>query len=193
MQLPVYTGDSEGERWERARAVNNAVAQAGDADVLLISDSDILLERPVAQTLRACELALEKNAYVVAFTTLLYLNQEGSEDIRAGGSILPPEHVFWEQSNIWGGVFAIPRSLWDQVGGFDERFQGYGSEDKGFLVCASTLGGDKQRIPGHAYHLDHPEDETKGSAVTATGNLLAGRYLAADGNRDAILSILAER
>lgn len=46
VEIPVYTGDCEGD-WKRAYAVNAAVAQAGDADVLLISDSDILLEHPV--------------------------------------------------------------------------------------------------------------------------------------------------
>jgi hypothetical protein len=176
--FPVYTGDCEGD-WKRAHAVNAACAQATDADVLLISDSDILLDAAVTQTIAACEAALKGNAYVVAFTTLIYLNAEGKE--------------FWRQSMIWGGVFAIPRSLYDEVGGFDPRFQGYGAEDKGFLVCASTLGGDKQRMPGYAYHLDHPEDPLRTSEATAQGNLLAERYEAADGDEQAIRAMLAER
>jgi hypothetical protein len=122
---------------------------------------------------------LEHNAYVVAFTTLIYLDAEGEE--------------FWRQSMIWGGVFAIPRSLYDEVGGFDERFRGYGSEDKGFLVCASTLGGDKQRMPGLAFHLDHPEDPLRTSEATRQGNLLAERYEDYDGNEVAIRAMLVER
>lgn len=179
MQLPIYTGDSEGERWERARAVNNAVAQAGDADVLLVSDSDVLLGDPRLQTLSACELALRHNAYVVAFTTLHFLDASGKE--------------FESVSLVWCGVFAIPRSLFDEISGFDERFQGYGSEDKGFLVCASTLGGEKMRLPGDAYHLDHPEDDSRTNEVSRLGNLLAERYADADGDADAIRMILAER
>ena len=178
MGIPVYTGDCEGD-WKRAYAVNAACAQAEDADVLLISDSDILLGDPAGQTVSACQTALRYNAYTVAFTSLIYLNSSG--------------FVFWEQSRIWGGVFAIPRSLYDEVGGFDERFRGYGSEDKGFLVCASTLGGDKQRMPGHAYHLDHPEDPLRTSEATKRGNRLAERYLDYDGNEVAIRAMLAER
>jgi hypothetical protein len=178
MGLPVFTGDCEGD-WKRALAVNAACAQAQDADVLFVSDSDILLDDPVGQTLAACEAALEHNAYVVAFTTLIYLDAEGDE--------------FWRQSMIWGGVFAIPRSLYDEVGGFDERFRGYGSEDKGFLICASTLGGDKQRMPGYAYHLDHPEDPLRTSEATKRGNLLAERYADYDGDEVAIRAMLAER
>lgn len=178
MGLPVYTGDCDGD-WKRAHAVNAACAQAEDADVLLISDSDILLGYPVTQTLAACSVALEHNAYVVAFTSLIYLNSSGVE--------------FWEQSRIWGGVFAIPRSLYDEVGGFDERFRGYGAEDKGFLFCASTLGGDKQRMPGVAYHLDHPEDPLRTSEATKRGNLLAERYADYDGDEVAIRAMLAER
>ena len=178
MGIPVYTGDCEGD-WKRAHAVNAAVAQAGEADVLLISDSDILLGAPVIQTVAACKAAFSGNAYVVAFTTLVYLDAKGSE--------------FWRQSLIWGGVFAIPRTLYDEVGGFDERFRGYGAEDKGFLVCASTLGGTKQRMSGYAYHLDHPEDPLRTSEATKRGNRLADRYIDYDGDEVAIRAMLAER
>jgi hypothetical protein len=178
--LPVYVGDGPpGPVWKRAHAVNAACAQARDADVLLVSDSDILLGAPAIQTVTACKAAMEHNAYVVAFTTLIYLDAGGIE--------------FWRQTLIWGGVFAVPRSLYDEVGGFDERFQGYGSEDKGFLVCASTLGGDKQRMSGYAYHLDHPEYPLRHDEATRQGNLLAERYEAADGDKAAIRAILAER
>lgn len=176
--LPVFTGDCEGE-WKRAHAVNAACAQATDAEVLLVSDSDILLDAPLSQTLAACEAARKGNCYVVAFTTLIYLDMQGRE--------------FWRQSMIWGGVFAIPRTLYDEIGGFDERFQGYGSEDKGFLVCASTLGGAKQRMPGLAFHLDHPEDTSRTNEASRQGNLLAERYAAADGDAPTIRAILAER
>lgn len=178
MGVPVYTGDCEGE-WKRAHAVNAAVAQATDADVLLISDSDILLSAPVEMTMAACAEALKHGAYVVAFTTLSYLDADGVE--------------FWVQKKIWGGVFAIPRSLFDLVGGFDERFRGYGSEDIGFLVAASTLGGPKQRMPGLAYHLDHPEDPSRTNEASHQGNLLAERYRAADGDEQAVRALLAER
>ena len=178
MGLPVYTGDCEGDR-KRAHAVNAARAQVDGADVLFISDSDVLLDDPYHQTLAACETALEHGAYTVAFTTLRYLDADGNE--------------FWVQKKIWGGVFAIPRSLFDLVGGFDERFQGYGAEDIGFLVCASTLGGPKQRMPGLAYHLDHPEDPLRTSEASREGNLLAERYLKVDGDPAAIRAMLAER
>jgi hypothetical protein len=176
--IPVFTGDCAGD-WKRAWAVNAACSQATGADVLLISDSDILLDDPIRQTLAACRAAMEYNAYVVAFTTLIYLDAEEKE--------------FWRQTLIWGGVLAVPRSLFDEVGGFDWRFMGYGSEDKGFLVAASTLGGDKQRMPGLAFHLDHPEDPLRTSEASRQGNLLAERYEAADGDVQAIRAILAEQ
>lgn len=172
--IPVYLGDCEGG-WSRSCAINDAVDQADDADVLLISDSDILLDAPVTQTLMACELALEYDAYVVAFSQLVYLNEDNLE--------------FWRQAFIWGGVFAVPRALFEKVGGFDQRFREHGGEDVAFLTCASTLGGKKQRCPGLAYHLPHPEDLNRPVA-----NLrLANRYREADGNVEEILELIAER
>jgi predicted glycosyltransferase involved in capsule biosynthesis len=46
------------------------------------------------------------------------------------------------------------------VGGFDERFVGWGHEDSS-LNIQLLLKADWDRIPGEAHHLWHPEPERK--------------------------------
>jgi hypothetical protein len=184
---PVFAGDHEGEPFCRSRAINAAAART-DADVLFVADCDILLDLP-AQAGKAAALASEFGAYVVAYSVLHVLDEEGTEIMRDDG--WPPERMVVESpSLIWGNAFAVPRSLFELVGGFDERFVGWGAEDVAFLVACSTLGGAKQRIYGDAYHLTHPEPD---KSRLEENNRLGGRYRAADGDAAAVRALLAER
>ncbi|MGB3613297.1 MAG: glycosyltransferase [Elainellaceae cyanobacterium] len=60
------------------------------------------------------------------------------------GMLQPTEdyHLFWSLN------FGLRKSVWDEISGFDERFQGYGAEDTDFSfsakergVCLAWLGG----------------------------------------------------
>lgn len=191
LQWPVHLGDSEGERFHRGEAINNAARAAynADADVLLICDCDFLLEN-VRQAVQACEAALRDGAYVVAFSFMRVLNQQGTNAMRDGRT-WNRSHEIENVALIWGNCFAIPTELFWRVCGFDERFLGWGAEDIAFLVAASTMGGPKSRIRGGSYHLTHPTNEDRDDLPA--NNALASHYRSADGDRDAMALILAER
>jgi hypothetical protein len=38
-------------------------------------------------------------------------------------------------------LLAVPRTLWERVGGFDDRFVGWGAEDDAFAAACRVLGG----------------------------------------------------
>ena len=46
----------------------------------------------------------------------------------------------------WGGNFALPRTLYEQLGGFNEQFVGWGREDNEF--AARTLQAERMDDPG---------------------------------------------
>lgn len=189
---PVYTGNNPEPIFSRSRSVNLAAAQAIDADVLIVSDNDILLSNP-GQAIDATQEALDHHAYVVTFSTLFVLDWDDTRAVRRGADPQPAKAIETLRL-IWGGLFAVPRPLFDQVGGFDERFTGWGSQDIAFMVSCSTLAS-KRRIEGDAYHLrHHPMWESHSQNPTVyDDNALAQRYLAADGNVGEITAILAER
>ena len=50
-----------------------------------------------------------------------------------------------------------PASAWDRIGGFCERYQGYGAEDTDFAMLAQSRGVDLTWVGGAAaYHQWHP-------------------------------------
>lgn len=186
---PVYLGDHEGESFCRGLAINDAAEQAGSVDVLVVADCDFLLEK-TEQARQAVQAAAAYDAYVVAYSHMLVLDQKGTNVARNGGHP-SRQNIIETVALIWGNCFAIPTELFWRVCGFDHRFLGWGAEDIGFLVSASTMGGPKQRIPGAAFHLTHPTNEDRDHLPE--NNALASRYRGADGDREAMALILAER
>jgi len=56
-----------------------------------------------------------------------------------------------------GGVFAISLSLYQQCGGFDERFCGWGAEDNAMSMRLAHFAKQPVTLSGqYAYHLWHP-------------------------------------
>jgi hypothetical protein len=188
---PVHLADADGERFNRGEAINNAAREATDdgADVLIISDSDFLLENN-RQAVQGAEDALRDGAYVVCFSFMRVMNQQGTNAIREGRN-WHRTHEIENVALIWGNCFAIPTELFWKVCGFDPRFLGWGAEDIAFLVAASTMGGPKSRIKGGAYHLTHPTNEDRDDLPA--NNALASHYRSADGDPEAMAVILAER
>ncbi len=189
LQWPVFLGDHEGDSFCRGLAINNAVEQAEGHDVVVVADCDFLLDN-TRQAVQAVETALAGDCYVVAYSVMTVLDQQGTQDVRKGRSP-NRQNVIEQVALIWGNCFAIPTELFWRVCGFDPRFLGWGAEDIGFLVSASTMGGAKQRITGGAYHLTHPTNEDRDHLPE--NNALASHYRSADGDREAMSLILAER
>lgn len=189
---PVLLGDHPGESFCRGTAINRAaedpVAQA--VDVLMIADADIILGAS-HQAKEGALQAREGGRYVVCFSHLHCLNRQGTDRVYEGKTPRGQRDYLESVSMIWGGVFAVPRQLFDEVQGFDERFIGYGAEDLAFLVSCSTLGGPKLRITGVAWHMTHEPNPDR-DHMAANGQL-ASRYRSVDGDPDGVRALIAER
>ncbi|MEJ7800729.1 MAG: galactosyltransferase-related protein [Ilumatobacter sp.] len=58
---------------------------------------------------------------------------------------------------FWSLSFALDRSSWDRIGGFDERYVGYGGEDTDFARRAERANVPIWFAPGpQAFHQYHP-------------------------------------
>lgn len=185
-----------------ARASNRAAAGAGDWDVALYVGADFFLKYP-RQAVVAVERARATRQLTFAHDVLVQLeDQETSHLIEAQGRVgsiaavdghLNPSGI--HHRNTFSGVLAVPRALWDEVGGFDERFVGWGYDDIALWCACSAIGGGFQRVPGMMFHLWHPRDraDNEESPEFPANQVLGNRYLAAKGNRAAMLEILAEQ
>ena len=147
-----FEGHHEGDGpFNRSAAINRAAE--GDWDFAVILDSDTIVE--AEQIISGIELAEETAAAVLPFQTRNMLSEPGTAEILGG-------HVGnWDRwikvregARHVSSCVVVPRALGDEVGGFDERFEGWGGEDDAFHAACRALGGVR-RLNGAAWHLWH--------------------------------------
>lgn len=153
--MPIYEGhdDSTG-LFNRSRSMNLAFAQSKKKDdVVVILDADVIADPE--QVTRAVAKAAITGKIVVAYTKWSCLTEDGTVRVMAGET---PERrlvqVTYQQSV--SSLVAVPRKVWNDVGGFDERFTGWGLEDSAFMRAADVVAGRYRRLPGVCWHLWHP-------------------------------------
>lgn len=177
--LDVHLADGKGKNFSLSAARNNAVVQAKSmgADVAIICDADILLEREAI--INALFHVKGFNSIVVPYKVVRYLTKKGSEIVLQ--KKWNPNHVSSIAEFDWsvGGAIVTGVDEWERVGGQDERFTGWGCEDVAFMIAAEKMGNRPIKIDGIANHLWHPSAKKSGDAYEYNSNLLK-RYNESD-------------
>lgn len=138
------------ELFSRSAAVNEAASLAPGADVYVLNDADSLC--PPEQVRAMVELALEPGP-VLAFGHTRYrrLTMEASRALTSYGEAFAGPFDYLLENAQANGCCAIRRELFEQVGGYDERYQGWGYEDLAF-----NGNFEQRRVEGDLVHLWHP-------------------------------------
>lgn len=151
-EIEQHTADSRTETFSRAAAIN--LAASGSWDVAVVLDADVIA--PGEQVYAAVEQARASGQLTLGFTHYTGLTPLATRKLLEGydGELAKLGHRYktWVHES---SIVAVPRELWDRVGGFDERFVGWSQEDVAFCHAARILGGEIHRIPGEVYHLWH--------------------------------------
>jgi GT2 family glycosyltransferase len=175
----------EGGGQSRSEMCNNAAAQAIEwgAGVLVIVDADTWT--PIEQIVKAVEMASSTGHLAHAFTTYAQLGSAKTQQLQRRRGVTAAMAVRGVQlrHNHVSGACAITTDLWQQVGGFDERFVGWGFEDQAFNLAAECIGGGIERINGNAIHWYHRSDPTKSRSLDPSDSRipLMERYCQAAG------------
>ena len=91
-----------------------------------------------------------------------------------------------------GGIVAVNGGLWDEVGGFDPRFKGWGGEDWALGCALTTLSNSMAQIrPGVIWHLFHPA-QPGGRVASKETDALGWRYRKAKHRPDDMRALIAE-
>jgi hypothetical protein len=201
--LPIYEGHHDEGPFNRSAALNLAAELAdrdGPWDTALVIDADVIVA--AANVVAALERAEATGRVTWAFQWWAGTTPEVAASIMAGETdedaclaylrdmhaagtpnalgvtpvppVLPP---WLEKINpiSWSCAFAVPRAAWETLGGFDERFAGWGWEDMAFQAAACGLVGH-ERIPGALVHLWHPRSPGLGDdGVNKRRNRQLGR------------------
>lgn len=145
----------------------NVGTRVARGEVLFFCDADLLLERSALTT--AATLCARRAMAVNPYDRIADLDQAESAAIASGD--VEPVFNRPDASNVragrerlcfCGGAFFMRRALHQLMGGFDERFLGWGAEDDANTVRlqrvagAAVLSAVENRC---ALHLWHPRDE----------------------------------
>lgn len=167
---PVYSSDSDGEVFNRSQARNRAAAQ-GDGEVIIFVDADTVLGHHESINTGAWAVYKKQCPWVIPYKTYFNLSQEYTE------TALDEDPMWFKGRHhrdfsyehelvSWAGVLMVRREDFEKVGGYDERFVGWGHEDVAFRIKLDVEIGGHVRTPGEAFHLWHPIDpgQTFGSS-----------------------------
>jgi hypothetical protein len=191
----LFLGTSHGQPFNRSAARNAAVEEftryRPNWDVVLLADADVMVyER--RQVVEAIRLARRTGHMVFAHTWRAGLGQDATEQVLAGADPSAMVRDEWD-ANTFSSCYAVPRSLWDTLGGFDERYVGWGLEDVAFHRAAGAMAGVDRVDQGVVFHLWHPRSraEQEENPHYPANHRLWQRYLDAGWNRDAMAEVLA--
>jgi glycosyltransferase involved in cell wall biosynthesis len=147
----------EGPLFNRAAAINTAARIAGNWSVAVIADSDIFLDRK--QIDKAVAAARETGRLVAAFNEVRYLSEVVTSTMLRNKNLDVNSRLYKSvrtASETQSMCPAVPRSVFEAVGGFDPGYRGWGGEDNAFWHSATIVSGEPVRIPGPVYHMWHP-------------------------------------
>jgi len=129
------------------------------AGVLCLTDADLLV--PCDFLRRGLEAFESGQSAFLPYHEIMYLNpfstKKAIENCLAEPMSLYNKHSYKGEifNTSQGGCVWIDANLYHKIGGHDERFQGWGYEDREFLN-RTALFTNVKRLQGRLLHLDHP-------------------------------------
>ena len=155
----VYEGYHAEGPFNRSTGLNIASKLAGNWAVGIFADSDAYIDPLVLK--EGIALAVKEQRVVLPFTevhsvnrgTSLMMLDEGIFKYKFDRSEI--ESVRTEPLGTQSLIVIVPRNVYEQVHGFDQRCVGWGAEDNIFYKAAQIVSGEPLRISGNVYHIWH--------------------------------------
>lgn len=194
-EWPIIEGHHDVGPFNRSAAINTAAARAGEWDVAVIIDGDILANPDAVRS--AVDIAAATGAMVLAGDERIMLSKQGTRRIIDG------YRGNWRVKGIQERVYTdgcsccvvVSRALWEKAGGFDPLFVGWGFEDIAFRVACETLTGKPMvKLSSEMFHLWHTtsHENNQRSPLYQANSERCDRYKAARWDRDALQVLLDE-
>jgi hypothetical protein len=208
--------------FSKSVAVNDAASKATgdifvivDADGYVDIDSVLIAAKEIRQARRR-----HRRLWFVPYRHFFRLTKEASQRVLQSSPddpcqiSFPPDEddiqsCIGSQNSQWYGAMIqiCSREAFEEVGGWDPRFRGWGGEDHAAMRAMDTLYWPHKTLPVQILHIWHPflsegnagewvgwqnriwAGQTK-SALMGLNGKLSGLYYAANGNRKRMRALL---
>ncbi len=145
--------------FNRGAARNDAYKQA-EGSVIIVADADTI---PTVYGVKTgIADAVAEKVWCIPYAEERYYNlkEDMTQRVLEAGvqtMIFEPHNGEYEHKiTSWAGCLIVPRNAWEVVGGYDERFIGWGYEDNSQYLKLDALWGPHRRQDSYICHLWHP-------------------------------------
>lgn len=202
--VELIIGRDYGTPFSKSVAVNDAASRA-TGDIFVIIDADCYIRGDIiyesADRIRAARddgnrlwLIPYRRIYrLTEFFSAVIMNSDPRQPVRVPD---PPFDWMIESTEGTGHghrygalIQVMPREAFEEVGGMDPRFRGWGGEDVSFMRAVDTLWGRHKTLDHAVNHLWHPKlgdkwptREWAGQDRPRVNDGLASRYNMATGD-----------
>ncbi|CAN5317131.1 hypothetical protein BH11ACT2_BH11ACT2_12890 [soil metagenome] len=184
--VDIRTIDSRDPVFNLAQCRNDAIASIDDPDrVVVINDGDTIPQR---EPLLAAVAAAGDGYVHLPYTEYHWLGESGDAQFAAGTPLADCD--FELVRGACSGVFVTTGATWRRHGGQDERFRGWGFEDKAWLLAHETIIGEPRRHDGAVYALHHSPELREGPHYDANAALMQ-RYVDASASLEAMRQLVS--
>lgn len=165
----IYVGSGGDGEFNRSAAINEAFSQINDERVIVINDADTIWN-PTVVVNGLFNLRYD-GKFIIPYNTYYIMDTPSTFkllDLPVYAEILKDEFdydiIAEENRSVYhappiSGVLIMRSEHFKDIGGFDERFVGWGEEDVAFVIKATKLLGRPYRPVGDVYHLWHPRGQ----------------------------------
>jgi glycosyltransferase involved in cell wall biosynthesis len=182
--------------FNRGAALNDAASRA-TTDVYVVADADTTYANPSILRQAVAAVATGTAAWSLPYARYYNLRPDLTERVLAGRptGVFPepaPEDFDHRLLDSVSGIVVVPARGWKRIGGFDERFRGWGYDDDAFASALLAMVGPCRRYPSAVLHLWHPNGLRFDSPGIADRRALAARYQRAERRPVEMAALLAE-
>jgi len=169
-----------------SQALNRARAQCS-ADVMVIASADHIPD-PVAVTM--AYLRAREHGWAPLFSATAGITKAATATLLRGEGLRVEDYITGE-APFCTALLAIRADVWDDIDGWDERFNGWGCEDTAFRLVLDTLYPDPPEAPPRRtialWHEAASRDRFDANVA------LLAEYIGCGTNQDAMRALIARR
>lgn len=198
-EAEIIVSNPETESFSRSEARNKGVRLAKN-DLIIMADADTYCSKQEPLDLllelvqgREVPWGLPYEIYFNASDECSqYLLKQNPETFEPIETEIGYDHRLTDSIS---GVYVTRKQDWEECGGLDERFLGWGYEDRAIQLSLDTLIGPHFRMKdSFVIHLWHPapEENCFGQPYIEQNRALYNRYLWAGGSRSKMEALVSE-